>query len=195
MLVLCQELNCVCFCVSTWYSQLLTHTTNQVSLYYKSYGHISKYMYFHECCETLYMEVVWQVLKICMNTCKYHLHPNITYTFLGSFTLVITVHILYGIFPLKYWLCKEIKVLFQRRFPNTAEFNLYVKEQTFYYCTDLLPWYGSTAFEAQLILSYCNCHIRMVGISELSQYTTVCSSIKKMQKIQSPIFLSVCGHL
>ena len=34
LLVLFQELNHVSFYVSTWYSQFLTQTTNQVCLYY-----------------------------------------------------------------------------------------------------------------------------------------------------------------
>jgi len=32
-----------------------------------------------------------------MDMCKHHLHPNITYTFPGSVTLTITMHISYGI--------------------------------------------------------------------------------------------------
>jgi len=40
LLVLFQELNHVCFYVSTWYSQLLTQTTNQVCLYYKNWTYL-----------------------------------------------------------------------------------------------------------------------------------------------------------
>lgn len=49
------------------------------------------------------MKVVWLILKICIDMCKHHHHPNITNTFPGSVTLIITMHISYGICPLKYW--------------------------------------------------------------------------------------------
>jgi len=65
-----QELNHVSFYVSTWYSQFLTQTTNQVCTI--KTGHISKLVYFCECYERLYTRKLfdgfWKFVWICINT-------------------------------------------------------------------------------------------------------------------------------
>lgn len=145
-------------------------------MYYKNWTYLKTCVFLWMLWETLYKKVVWWILKICVDMYKHHLHPNITYTFPGSVTLIITMHISYGICPMKYWPLQRNKSAVLEEVPQYCRIQFVCKRTDIarVYCCDIAALY----LKHRCSVSFCNGHIHKVSSSELSQYTTGCYSIK-----------------